>query len=69
MKVLTILLALLCATLPVQARAPNSGAEYFRLQTERVAQQMDSSIRPKANPAYPTIYSTPRPVRAPWRED
>lgn len=54
MKALLTAFVLLCATLPVLARAPNSGAEYFRHQQERNSQPMDSSSWP---------------VRAPWYED
>ena len=64
MKALLIAAAVLATTLPAISQTPNSG-----VQQEQLSHQMESSIRPMANPRYPTIYSSPRPVRAPWYED
>lgn len=69
MRALLIATAVLAMALPASARAPNSGADYFQYQQEKLLEHMESSIRPKANPRYPTIYSSSRPVRAPWYED
>ncbi len=69
MKALLIAAAVLVTTIPAEAQAPNLGADYVRLQQANLLEHMESSIRPRPNPIYPTIYTVMRPKRAPWYED
>jgi hypothetical protein len=69
MKALVIATTILAMTLPAGARAPNSGADYFSHQQEKLLEHTGTSVRPRANPFYPAPEIVIRPKRAPWYQD